>query len=114
LQGNPGATTPGDDNKMGYLGVAMQVAFYELNHAVDFGSSLERVVSLGGDADTNGCIAGAMMGALFGADAIPQKWVQSVKGAKQRYKGRDGGQEAAKFFSLAEMDELVEQLGQLL
>jgi ADP-ribosyl-[dinitrogen reductase] hydrolase len=44
--------------------------------AVDLRSGLERVVRLAGDADTNGAVAGAMLGARFGASAIPTSWLE--------------------------------------
>ena len=34
------------------------------------------IIMEGGDADTNGCIAGSMMGAKF--DNIPQKWINGL------------------------------------
>ena len=32
----------------------------------------------GGDTDTNGAIAGALLGAAFGRDAIPWQWQERV------------------------------------
>jgi hypothetical protein len=40
--------------------------------------------SRGGDADTNGAIVGALLGARDGVDAIPRAWVDRVLAAKQR------------------------------
>lgn len=72
-----------DMRHMGYLGVAFQWAFCEMLHANSFEEGLERVISRGGDTDTNGCICGAMLGARFGADAIPQHWRKTVAECKQ-------------------------------
>uniref|UniRef100_A0AC34G2A5 ADP-ribosylglycohydrolase n=1 Tax=Panagrolaimus sp. ES5 TaxID=591445 RepID=A0AC34G2A5_9BILA len=77
----PVAMTNGDDRFMGYLGVALQSAFYELLHAESFVSGLERTISRGGDTDTNGCIVAAMLGARFGYNSIPKEWIESVKAA---------------------------------
>jgi len=33
---------------------------------------------MGGDTDTNGCIAGALLGAYYGYDKIPKEWIKSV------------------------------------
>ena len=38
-------------------------------------------VNLGGEADTNGAIAGQLLGALHGAPALPAGWVAAVAGA---------------------------------
>jgi ADP-ribosylglycohydrolase len=35
-------------------------------------------VNLGGEADTNGAIAGQLLGALHGATALPASWVAAV------------------------------------
>lgn len=37
------------------------------------------VVHLGGDADTNGAIAGGLLGVRDGADAIPARWVNALQ-----------------------------------
>ena len=36
-------------------------------------------VNLGGDADTNGAVAGALAGARFGAGAIPERWIEPLR-----------------------------------
>lgn len=38
-------------------------------------------VNIGGDADTNACIAGSLVGALRGYDAFPREWREQVKQA---------------------------------
>jgi ADP-ribosylglycohydrolase len=65
----------------GYVRVAFRLAFWELVHAPDFVAGLVDVVNRGGDADTNGAIAGAVLGARHGADAIPAAWRERVLGA---------------------------------
>ncbi|BDG08598.1 ADP-ribosylglycohydrolase family protein [Anaeromyxobacter paludicola] len=65
----------------GFVRVAFRLAFWELLHAPDFRSGLVDVVNRGGDADTNGAIAGALLGAFFGAAAIPRRWTERVLGA---------------------------------
>ena len=67
-----------DGQTSGYLGVALQNAFYELLNGTDFYSSMCNVVSRGGDTDTNGCIVGALLGAYYGIDEIPQEWRYTV------------------------------------
>lgn len=44
-------------------------------------------VNLGDDADTVGCVAGALAGARYGFDSIPQRWQRAVHG---RLDGPDG------------------------
>ncbi|VDM49650.1 unnamed protein product [Toxocara canis] len=74
----------GDKEMMGYVGVALQSAFYELLHATSFYDGVLAAVSRGGDTDTNGAIVAAMLGARFGVDAIPSEWLETVRSAKVR------------------------------
>ncbi len=43
-----------------------------------FEDTLVLVVNQGGDADTNGAIAGMLAGALYGVGAIPNKWIKKL------------------------------------
>lgn len=52
-----------------------RLALRSLLDAKDFRSGVETVVRLAGDADTNGAVAGALLGARFGAAEIPQDWL---------------------------------------
>jgi ADP-ribosylglycohydrolase len=44
-----------------------------------FEEAVMDVVNLGGDADTAGAILGAMAGAYYGADAIPERWLDGLQ-----------------------------------
>ena len=63
---------------MGYTLKAMQVALWCAHRAADFEEALIAVVNAGGDTDTNGAVAGAVLGARFGFDAIPRRWRDQV------------------------------------
>jgi ADP-ribosylglycohydrolase len=58
----------------GFVRVAFRLAFWELMHAPSFESALVDAVNRGGDADTNGAITGALVGARLGEGAIPEAW----------------------------------------
>jgi ADP-ribosylglycohydrolase len=60
---------------MGFVRVALRLAFWELFHAPTFEAALIDVVNRGGDSDTNGAITGALLGAYLGESAIPDRWV---------------------------------------
>ncbi len=62
----------------GWVLVALQNAFYQLLHAPSFEEALVDTVGQGGDTDTNGAIAGALLGAVLGREAIPPRWRQAV------------------------------------
>jgi ADP-ribosyl-[dinitrogen reductase] hydrolase len=70
-------TADGDD--MGFVLLSLELCFSALTHATSFEEGLMAVVSRGGDTDTNGCIAGALLGAKFGKSAIPDRWLSKVK-----------------------------------
>jgi ADP-ribosylglycohydrolase len=65
----------------GFVRVAFRLAFWELSHAPSFESALVDVVNRGGDADTNGAITGALLGAVHGVSVIPERWTRAVLGA---------------------------------
>lgn len=67
----------------GFVRVAFRLAFWELLHAPTFEAALVDAVNRGGDADTNGAIVGALFGARFGEDAIPEAWKTRVLQALQ-------------------------------
>ncbi len=48
-------------------------------NADDFEKGLVWAVNLGGDADTNGAVAGALLGARLGAAAIPARWLDALE-----------------------------------
>ena len=67
-----------DGDDQGWVRIALQHAFFQLLHAREFEAALISTVIKGGDADTNGCIVGALLGAVFGVDAIPRRWRTTV------------------------------------
>jgi ADP-ribosyl-[dinitrogen reductase] hydrolase len=46
----------------------------------DLETELRRVVSLGGDTDTNGAVAGSLLGAQGGVEALPLDWLARLAG----------------------------------
>lgn len=71
-------TGPLDAGNIGYVVLALRNAFHQLVHATTLEEALVATVSAGGDTDTNGAIAGALLGAVHGRDAIPQRWRRAV------------------------------------
>jgi len=52
-------------------------------HAESFEDAVLDAVNMGGDADTTGAVTGAIAGARFGADAIPDRWTNTVDEAEE-------------------------------
>ncbi len=62
----------------GWTVYTTRLALRGLLDAEDFRSGVERVVRLAGDADTNGAVAGSLLGARFGASAVPGSWLEAL------------------------------------
>lgn len=65
----------------GFVRVAFRLAYWQLVHAPSYEAGLIDTVNRGADADTNGAIVGALLGAFHGLDAIPARWREAVVGA---------------------------------
>lgn len=62
----------------GHVVVALQNAFLQLRRAASLEEALVETVGGGGDTDTNAAIAGALLGAVHGAGAVPRRWKAAV------------------------------------
>ncbi|OIR15352.1 ADP-ribosyl-[dinitrogen reductase] glycohydrolase [mine drainage metagenome] len=65
-------------NPSGYVVDTMQAVFQSFFDTDDFRECLIDVVNRGGDADTTGAITGMLAGALYGLDAIPEIWLNTL------------------------------------
>jgi len=63
-----------DQDSIGWVRIALQNAFFELLHAKDPEAGVVATVRRGGDTDTNAAIAGALLGAVHGREAVPAQW----------------------------------------
>jgi ADP-ribosyl-[dinitrogen reductase] hydrolase len=60
--------------QQGWVLIAFQNALWQLLHAASLEEGVVHTVMRGGDTDTNATIAGALLGAVYGLDAIPAQW----------------------------------------
>lgn len=67
---------------MGWVTIAFQNAFFRLLHAPSLEAGVIDTVMAGGDTDTNAAIAGALLGAVHGREAIPLQWKRTVLTAR--------------------------------
>jgi ADP-ribosylglycohydrolase len=67
-----------DQATIGWVLIALQNAFHELLHAPSVEEGVVATVRRGGDTDTNAAIAGALLGAVHGREAVPTQWRQMV------------------------------------
>lgn len=74
-----GRARPVDGPDMGFTfftaGLALQVAA----ERPSFEEGLRYVVGLGGDTDTNGAVAGALLGAAHGRSGLPVEWLDRLQ-----------------------------------
>ena len=66
--------------KIGYTLKTLGAALWSYNNAIDFQSGLQSVIGQGGDADTNGAVAGALLGLKFGYSGISDKLSEGLIG----------------------------------
>jgi ADP-ribosyl-[dinitrogen reductase] hydrolase len=64
--------------QQGWVLIAFQNALYQLLHASCLEEGVVGTVMRGGDTDTNAAIAGALLGAVHGLDAVPAQWRRAV------------------------------------
>ena len=75
--------------QQGWVLIALQNAFWQLLHASSLEAGVTDTVMRGGDTDTNAAIAGALLGAVHGAAAIPAQWSAAVLSCRPEL-GRPG------------------------
>jgi len=69
-----------DGNSSAYVVDTLRTVFDAFFSTDNFEDCLVKTVNRGGDADTTGSIAGAIAGARYGVDAIPQRWLRTLDG----------------------------------
>jgi ADP-ribosyl-[dinitrogen reductase] hydrolase len=57
---------------------SLRLAKYALSEAKSFEDGIDTVIRTGGDTDTNGAVAGALLGARFGEKGIPKDWRDGI------------------------------------
>jgi ADP-ribosyl-[dinitrogen reductase] hydrolase len=91
-----------DLKNTGWVRHTLESALWALTTTRSFEEALIRAVNLGNDADTTGCITGAIAGAMYGLEGIPDRWKQAVHG---EYPIRSG-----KLWFLQDLIDLADRL----
>lgn len=63
----------------GYVVHTLQTALHDGLRANDPESAIVQSVNRGGDTDTIAAVTGAVAGARFGAEALPQRWLDAIE-----------------------------------
>ena len=74
----------------------------------DVNQSMIEAASFGRDCDTTASMAGAIAGAMQGASAIRQDWIEALEGANEDFFEEVEGDPKADFYAMAQ--RLVEAL----
>lgn len=64
--------------QQGWVIIAFHNALWQLLNAPSFEAGVVDTVMRGGDTDTNAAICGALLGAVYGLNAIPKQWRDRV------------------------------------
>jgi ADP-ribosyl-[dinitrogen reductase] hydrolase len=64
----------------GWVRHTVESALWAVLTTRSFEEALVQAVNLGWDADTTGCVTGAIAGALYGLEGIPSRWREVVHG----------------------------------
>ena len=76
--------TPPEDYTInqGWVLIAFQNALYQLLHAPSAEQGIIDTVMQGGDTDTNAAICGALLGAVNGLSAMPERWIETLRNCR--------------------------------
>ena len=67
----------------GYTVPTVEAAFWCFEHSTTFREAIEMAASLGDDADTVAAVTGAIAGAHYGYEGIPEEWRKELKDGVQ-------------------------------
>ncbi len=62
----------------GYVLDTLECSIWALLHSDSFEDAVTIAVNLGGDSDTIGAVTGALAGAAYGFEAIPERWLLHI------------------------------------
>ena len=75
------------ENFMRYQGwvlIAFRNALWQLHNAESVEEGIIDTVMQGGDTDTNAAICGALLGAVYGREAVPSRWIETIQNCRPR------------------------------
>lgn len=64
----------------GYVVDCLKSAFMILGRTESYEDAVRQAIALGNDTDTTACVTGGLAGILFGAESIPARWMEAMRG----------------------------------
>ena len=106
------ATEPPQDyyHSQGWVLIAFQNALWYLTHVSNPEEAIVNTVSCGGDTDTNAAICGALLGAVYGLDYIPSRWIYCIVNCRPRQGKKYVIRPRPEYYWPADALELAEKL----
>ena len=80
LRQNDQPIDPGKWPGRGEVEFSLYAALWCFKNSTSFADGIEKAVRIGGDTDTYAAIAGGLLGAHYGYDAIPEDWRNAILG----------------------------------
>lgn len=78
-----------DDDSFWSVRKALSASLWAVWHTTSVEEGIDKVILQGGDADTNGCIAGALLGIKYGYSSIPTHLIDGLLEADKLYEIAD-------------------------
>jgi ADP-ribosylglycohydrolase len=99
--------------QQGWVLIAFRNALWQLLNAPGFEAGVVDTVMRGGDTDTNAAICGALLGSVYGFDAIPAQWVDRVLSCRPKAGNRGVHRPRPECFWPVDALEMVDRLLQI-
>jgi ADP-ribosyl-[dinitrogen reductase] hydrolase len=78
LEQNIADLTESEIHSSGYVIHTLEASLWCMFNSDSYKESVLKAVNLGEDTDTTGAVTGGLAGLLYGMDAIPQSWINSL------------------------------------
>ena len=96
--------------KRDWVLVALQNALWQLLHAPNLEEGIVDTIGRGGAAGANAAVCGALLGSVYGRDAIPARWRQAVENCRPAAGAAGVGQPRPEAYWAADAPELAQLL----
>lgn len=63
----------------GYVADSLKIALYSILKTASYEDAIKMAVNFGYDTDTNAAITGSIAGAMYGMNAIPERWLAPLR-----------------------------------